>query len=280
MAVIVFVLCMAVIHTHTEPYTPVSAIDSENKTVMLPVIMYHSVLKDKSMHGEYVVSPDEVERDLKYICDNDYTCITPGDLCEYINGRFDMPKKPVMLTFDDGYYNNYLYLYPLLKKYNCKATIAVIGTYTQQYTDNPDENAYYSHCTWDNLREMLDSGLIEVANHSYNMHKSGGERLGTRKNHGESSETYKNALKEDIIKLQEAFKEKLNTDCETFVYPFGAYTEEEDDFIKSLGFKCTITCSETVNYITKDPGSLFKLGRFLRPSGLSLEDIFRKNNLC
>ncbi len=279
-ATVILVMCMFIVFSHSEPYKPASMVQKAEKTLILPAIMYHSVLKDTAMHGEYVISPAELEKDLKFINDHGYTCVTPEDLIAYTNNNLELPKKPIMLTFDDGYYNNYLYVYPLLKKYGCKAVISVIGTYTQQYSDNPEENAYYSHCTWDNLKEMLNSGLVEVANHSYNMHKSGGERLGTKINNGENQEKYKDMLRDDIATLQEAFEHNLEIKNHTFVYPFGAYDDSEDDFIASLGYKCTITCNEKLNYITKSPESLFRLGRFIRPSGTSLEDIFQKNNLC
>lgn len=90
--------------------------------IQLPIIMYHSMLRNGS--GEYTISPETFEEDLRYLKDNGYTTIYMQDLLDYINKQVPLPEKPIMLTFDDGYYNNYLYAYPLAKKYESKIVIS------------------------------------------------------------------------------------------------------------------------------------------------------------
>ena len=170
-------------------------------------------------------------------------------------------------------YNNYLYAFPLLKKYNCKAVISIIGKYTDEFTKTPDENAYYSHCTWDNLSEMISSGLVEVQNHTYDLHSNKGSRMGSNRKKGESDEQYRSILAEDVEKLQTMFKNNLGITPMAFAYPFGSIANGEVDILKDIGFKCTLTCTEKINHITSEPTSLFELGRFLRPSGKSIEKI-------
>ena len=259
------------------PLTVEVSVAEKTDALKLPIIMYHSILKDETRHGKYVISPNELEKDLKYIKESGYTTVTANDLIAYVEGKGDLPKKPIMLTFDDGYYNNYLYAYPLLKKYRSKAVIGIIGTYTQQYSDTPDENAYYSHCTWYNIKEILSSGLVDIENHSYNLHKSDGDRLGTERKQGESFEDYKKLLTEDINKLQKAFKDNLDITSYTFIYPFGVYSDGESEILKELGFKCTLTCNEKMNYIVKDPECLHFLGRYIRTSDRSVEKIVTSN---
>lgn len=256
-----------------EAAMPVTYPNAEADTVELPIIMYHSILKDKARHGNYVISPDEFESDLKYINANGYTTVTINDLLLYTQGKASLPKRPIMLTFDDGYYNNYLYAFPLLKKYNCKAVISIIGRYTDEFSKTPDENAYYSHCTWDNLNEMLSSGLVELQNHTYDLHSNTGGRMGSNKKKSESNEQYKKMLTNDVKKLQDRFKSELKITPTAFAYPFGAIAKGEVDILKEMDFKCTLTCTQKVNYITSQPSSLYDLGRFLRPSGKSIEKI-------
>lgn len=95
-----------------------------------------------------------------------------------------------MLTFDDGYYNNYYYAYPLLQKYKCKAVISPIAYYSEFYSNDNKLSVSYSHCTWAQLKEMIGSGYVEIQNHSYNMHTQSG-RVGIKQKQGESDETYK-----------------------------------------------------------------------------------------
>lgn len=233
----------------------------------VPVIMYHSILEDESLQGKYVISPKQLEDDLLYLSENGYTSITVSDLISYVENGVPLPEKPVMLTFDDGYYNNYLYAYPLMKKYGFKMVLSVIGKYTEDYSQTNEVNAYYSHCTWDQLREMENSGFVEVQNHSYNMHTYDKGRNGTKKNSWESLDNYREILSGDIMKCQSGLIENSGITPKAFIYPYGAISAESVDIIKSLGFKATFSCEEKINLITRDPNCLFGIDRFLRPSG-------------
>ena len=95
--------------------------------VQLPVIMYHGILADTKLQGDYVISPTQFEEDLKELKNRGYTTVTIGEIVDYVYNGKELPQKPVVLTFDDGYYNNYLYAYPLLKKYACKGVISPIA---------------------------------------------------------------------------------------------------------------------------------------------------------
>lgn len=116
-----------------------------------PVLMYHAVSDDCWGIDELFVSPEYMEQQLQYLNDNGFTTIFFSDL-EHI----DEIEKPVILTFDDGYDDNYDYLFPLLQKYNCKATVFVIAA-----------NIGCEHMlTEEQVREMSDSGLVDIQSHS------------------------------------------------------------------------------------------------------------------
>ena len=82
---------------------------ADTDSVKLPVIMYHSLLKDEKLQNDYTVSPTLFENDLKYLTENGYTTVVVKDLTDYVYGKKSLPEKCIMLTFDDGYYNNYYY---------------------------------------------------------------------------------------------------------------------------------------------------------------------------
>lgn len=243
--------------------------------VEIPVVMYHSVLKDEAYHGKYVISPAEFENDLLYLKKHGYTTILMEDLINYTKGG-ELPDKPVLITFDDGYYNNYLYAYEIAKKYRCKFVISPIGRYADQYSGTGETNAYYTHATWEQLKEMADSGLVEVQNHSYDMHEKRQGALGVKQRPGESDGAYKERLTADISQAQDAFRINLGAAPSTFTYPFGAVSKTTPDIIKELGFSATLTCREVVSTVTRDPESLYGLGRFLRESGISSQEFFEK----
>lgn len=121
--------------------------------VDVPVLMYHAVSDDCWGYAELFVSPSSMEQQLKYLVDNGYDPIWFEDLA-----HVEDYDKPVILTFDDGYDDNYTELFPLLKKYNVKATIFVIGQ---------DVVGIAHKLTQEQIREMSDSGLVSIQSHGY-----------------------------------------------------------------------------------------------------------------
>ena len=244
------------------------------RSVRVPVIMYHAVMDDTSRLGKYVISPEELESDFKWLSENGYTAVLSEDLINYTENGAALPEKPILLTFDDGYYNNYLYAYPTAKRYGMKFVLSPIGKYADLYTETPDKSPYYAHCTWDMLREMQSSGVVEIANHTYDLHSSDGARLGTKQLSGESLEDYTKLLTEDVTLFQQKAEENLQSKPVLFAYPFGAVSKGEPEIIKNLGFKVTLSCEERVSTVTRAPESLYYLGRYLRPSGVNSESFF------
>lgn len=244
--------------------------------IELPIIMYHGILKDSKRQGKFVISPAEFEEDLQYLTEHGYHTVVIQDLIDYVYEGTPLPEKPVMLTFDDGYYNNYVYAYPLLQQYQCKMVLSPIGRYADQYTQSGEENANYSNATWTRLKEMADSGLVEIQNHTYNLHTTGKKRQGASKIKGESVDAYQSMLKEDVEKMQELVQQNVGVTPTAFTYPFGAVSREALPVLKELGFQATLICAGRTNRITRDPECLYGLGRFLRPSGVSAEQYFTK----
>lgn len=110
----------------------------EKDKFTLPVIMYHSVLENREEHigNSFVISPETLRSDLEYLTKHGYTGIFMSDLIDYVNNGGDLPEKPILLTFDDGYDNNYSQVLPLLEEYRMKAVVCIIGAFVEhQYAD-------------------------------------------------------------------------------------------------------------------------------------------------
>lgn len=253
-------------------HTAVQTSAPDTQTVRVPILMYHSILKH-STGSKYIVSPDAFESDLKYLNEHGYTTIFIQDLINYVYDNAELPEKPVILTFDDGYYNNYVYIYPLLQQYRAKAVISVVGSYADLYTETPDTHANYAHLSWDTIRELNNSGLVEIQNHSYDLHSLDKGRKGCGKNYGESTAEYTALLKRDIGGLQEKFAEQLGSAPAAFTYPFGTVSEESFDVIKELGFKASLSCQEGINELERDPEQLYMLKRCIRTPQRDAADI-------
>ena len=121
--------------------------------VNVPVLMYHAVSDNCWGSRELFVSPSEMEKQLAYLVDNGYDPIWFEDL-EHVE-EYD---KPVILTFDDGYDDNYTDLFPLLQKYQVKATVFIIGQDVSGTNHKMNE---------EQIREMSDSGLVSMQSHSF-----------------------------------------------------------------------------------------------------------------
>ncbi|MBP3412872.1 MAG: polysaccharide deacetylase family protein [Oscillospiraceae bacterium] len=123
--------------------------------VNVPVLMYHAVSDNMWGINELFVSPSDMEKQLEYLLENDYDPIWFQDL-----SHVEDYDKPVILTFDDGYDDNYTELLPLLEKYNVKATVFVIGSAIGK-----------SHkMTEEQVKAISDSGLVSVQSHGYTHH--------------------------------------------------------------------------------------------------------------
>lgn len=242
----------------------------------LPVLMYHLILKNPGNSNKFIVPQSVFEEDLKYIKNHGYTTILVQDLIDYTENKKELPEKPILLTFDDGAFNNYLYAFPLAKKYEAKFVFSPIAKEAERYTKAHDENPTYSHANWEKISEMSKSGLVEIQNHTYNMHSNKNSRIGCTKKRNESVEEYKQKLSEDIRKSQELISQNTGVTPTAFFYPYGAKSDCSEEILKSLGFKATFLCESKVNIISKNPECLFGLKRFIRPPGVPTEKIFSK----
>lgn len=239
----------------------------------LPIIMYHSVRKDENYSGKYVITPELLRSDIEYLTNNGYVPIGVNDIIDFTEGKRILPDKPILLTFDDGYYNNYAYVFPLLKEYGIKAVFSVVGYYIENYSLKEQATAF-SYLTWEQVQELSESGLVEIGNHSYNMHDSN-TRMGVKQLSSESKEEYVAAINEDINKMQELLKYNCGIDCKIFTYPFGNYDKAGAEAVRNLGFICSLSCEEGLNIINSD-SDLHLLKRYNRESGISSEDYFKK----
>ncbi len=245
------------------------------KSIPLPVVMYHGLVKDKKYQNKFFIDPKLFEKDLKYLKENNYTPILMENLIAYVDKDIPLPEKPVLITFDDGFYNNYLYAYPLLREYDMKAIFSIIGELTDKSSEIKDKNAYYSYLTWDEVKELSASGFVEIQNHSYDMHNNNSQRRGAIEKSGESKENYQLAMEEDIGKFQDKILEITGQKPTTFAYPYGYISKSSEEILKTMGFRSTLSCEEGLNYITKDPECLFHLKRVCRSPKKSSEDFFK-----
>lgn len=178
------------------------------------VLNYHKV---DNMNISLSVLPADFEKQMAYLKENDYHTITPDQLYDSMENQTELPENPVLITFDDGYKDNYTNAYPILKKYGFTATIFVI-------TDFLDKQPNY--ITWDQAREMEENGM-RIESHTVH-HKS-------------MTELSNDQLWQELTESKKAIDEKLGKDTRYIAYPTGTYNLHIAQMVKDAGYKAAFT---------------------------------------
>lgn len=224
------------------------------KKYEMPVIMYHRVIEDrdeeKGVHGTYI-TVEKFEEHMKYLKDKGYKTVTFEDLK---NGnyrhRFDRGNKWIVLTFDDGYKDNYTHAFPILKKYGFKATIYLLGTlkYNKWDVERP-ENPEKSFPLMDDseILEMQEYG-IEFGGHSMT--------------HSEMSKIEKKVAHEEIIESRDILEKKLGKKLVCFAYPYGDRDEGVREFVKEEGYEFAVATDSGDISFQEDLYNIRRIGIF------------------
>jgi len=130
--------------------------------------MYHKISGDGT-RDFLTVSSIDFESHLAYLQADGYNTILLSDLSAYVHHNTPLPPRPVMLTFDDGYLDNFHVMYPLLKKYRMKANIFLVASFIDT-TGKPSGTSQEVYMSVTDIHAM-DSHLVEFGLHSYD-HKS------------------------------------------------------------------------------------------------------------
>lgn len=143
---------------------PLPVVNPIYSDVLCPVITYHDFIYPESDKeaGPWVCDINKFESDIKSLIASGYTFISSADYYSALTGKAKLPQKPVILHFDDGYLSNYTLAYPVLQLYNVKADIFVV-------TDHMDD-AMASSFSWEQAREMEESGLVTIYLHGKSHH--------------------------------------------------------------------------------------------------------------
>lgn len=258
-------------------FFPIKSVKAkEDEKTKLPVIMYHQVTKRSSKVRKYAVSYDQLEEDLIHIKEKGYTAITLNELLKCIEGKEKLPKKPIIITFDDGFNSTKEYVLELMQKYNMKCVVSVVGSFADITEQQNDHNVNYAYLSWDEIDYLAKSNFIEIQNHSYFLHKNE-KRNGASQCAGEDFDTYKRTLSEDLQKMQDKMLEETGYTPTFFTYPFGSICKNSTQILKELGFKGALTCEEIVNEIDfENTDWLFRIGRFNRSGNTTTDAFFKK----
>ena len=206
------------------PSSPVKTIDEIAYGPNILVLNYHQVDNKFTALSIPVAIFDE---QMAYLSNNGYTTITPDELYEGIEGNQSLPEKPVLITFDDGYIDNYNNALPILKKYGMKATVFIVPGFTG---NNPN------YMNWNQLREMEQNG-ITIQSHTLN--------------HRALEELPDDEIRAELLNSKMLLEENLGHAVDYFAYPTGTYNLHIANISKDVGYKAAYT----IKYGNVDKGS-------------------------
>jgi peptidoglycan/xylan/chitin deacetylase (PgdA/CDA1 family) len=229
----------------------------KNKHYAIPVLMYHHV----NTEGSFInVSPRRFESHIKYLQESGYTSLNASDLLGIFHGTRNPPDKPVVITFDDGWLDNWLFAFPILKKCGMKAIIFVVTSLIHEKGKRmrSDEGTVkglptHKECqkmvdsgsaqdvmlSWEEIREMENTGLIDIQSHTHT-HQRWDK---VYPDHKERMKT----INEELKISKEIIEEKLKKKCDALCWPWGKYNDEYVEAAKSSGYKLLFTTEKGAN---------------------------------
>lgn len=179
----------------------------------VPVLMYHYVIPEaynREPGNRSIINLEAFEQGMEALHRAGYYTASLSELEDYVHGRIRLPEKTVMITFDDGYENNYIYAYPVLKKYGFRAAVFIIGGRVQEKTTehfDPNISTYFSK------EQMEASGdVFEFHSHTFDLHSKTVPQCG--KQYASTRDIAK--LKDDIAAMK-----RFGIDTPYFAYPYG-----------------------------------------------------------
>lgn len=178
----------------------------------IPILMYHSVGEEKN--NDAVISKALFAEQMAFLSSHNYTPISLDDLHAYLNGKGDLPAKPVVLTFDDGYRDTYEVVFPILKKYGFKSVLFIPATFAGE------------RLSWQELKEMKAAGM-QIESHSL-----------THRDLGDMSPAEQ---AEEIVKSKEILDKALGQSTRYFCYPNGSYNQETLKLLRQNGYLLAVT---------------------------------------
>jgi peptidoglycan/xylan/chitin deacetylase (PgdA/CDA1 family) len=219
----------------------------------VPILCYHQFTSGRPPEHKLELRAEDFEAQLRFLRDNNFQTLSFAELSDIMQFKRPMPAKAVVLTIDDGYGSVYDIAWPLLQEYGMQATLFI-------YTDFIGAGAALN---WDQLREMRDSGLIEVESH-------GKSHASLARLPEDTDETaYRNRLARELSASEASFMANMGAAPDYLSYPYGNSSRIVATMLRDNGYLLAATVTRGNNGSFVDP---FLLHRTMIYDGHSLAD--------
>lgn len=253
------------------------------------VLSYHDVqdkLTGDLNQDQLAVGTKQLVEQFSWLREQGYRVVSLNDILAASAGLKNLPKRSVLLTFDDGYESFYTRVFPLLKLFQYPAIVAVVGKWLEvpkgSLVDYGDvaKLPRSSFLSWTQIREMVKSGLVEVASHSFDLHHGVlGNPQGNfepaavtrmyNKTRGayEQDAHYENRIRRDLKRNNAIIQQRTGAQVRAIVWPYGAYSGNTVAIANDLGMSVTMGLGEGANTLR----DLSKMNRMLVLANPTLE---------
>ncbi|TCH62916.1 poly-beta-1,6-N-acetyl-D-glucosamine N-deacetylase PgaB [Acinetobacter sp. ANC 4862] len=258
----------------------------------LTVIGYHEIINtENALIPEYAVSSTQFQQHIDWLKKNGFHFINVDQLIQAHQGKYSLPTKPVLLTVDDGYASFYKNAYPIVKANKIPVVLAVVGSWLEPKEDQSidfsgEQIQRKDMLSWSELKEMQDSGLVEIASHSYNLHRG---IVGNPQGNLEPAAVTrlydaKSASYEDDSHYQQRISNDLKQNNQlliahglksprVMVWPYGHYNMQTVKIAKQLGMPVAISLDDGAD---SAKSSLGQLNRILIEGNMTTTDLARE----
>lgn len=178
-------------------------------TAGVPILAYHQVGEADDI---YSVTADQFEYQMEYLSKNGYTAISLKELFDFYDGKSNLPEKPIVITFDDGYEDNYLTALPIMEKYKMRSTVFVV----------PSLVGTTEYLSWQQISEMRER-QTEIGSHSMSH---------VAMNEISTVEQYR-----EIGESRTVLEEHLGQPVLFFAYPYGQFTGITEQILWESGYR-------------------------------------------
>ena len=233
----------------------------EYKRYEMPIIMYHRVVDspdEVGVHGTYVTK-ELFKKHMQVLKDNGYRTVTFKELAEdhLLTKRFDKGNKFVVLTFDDGYEDNYRVMFPILKEFGAKAVIFLLSEskYNEWDVNNPhNPEKRFDLMSEEQVKEMAAYG-VEFGAHT--------------KTHPYLSSLPIEEAREQIVQCKQKLEQTYGQPFITFAYPYGDLNDEVKSEVRKAGFTFAVSTDSGEINVDSDLFQIRRIGIFPRNSMLT-----------
>ena len=231
------------------------------------VLAYHSVVDESAAENQKHYFPQTISAQMlikhfNWLKENGYNVISWQQVIDAENGKGTLPDNAVLLSFDDGYETMYNVVFPLLKAYNYPAVFAPVTGWLDTpanqkipYADKMLDRSVFA--TWAQVKEMEQSGLVEVASHTHNLHNgikanpSGGQLpavIAPEYKNGkyETEDAYKNRLKSDFARTVQTLVNHIGKKPRVMVWPYGQFNDVAVQLARQAGMPHYFSLGEKI----------------------------------